>query len=129
MKLLSGLVVVAFALFLLGLAVTIYARPALAERFLNAFAHSARAHYIEQAVRLVVGGALVAFSSEMVQPDVFRLFGWIIVVTTVGLLCISWRWHRGFAQRVIPPVIRHLRLYGFGAAVLGTLLLYGALAP
>ena len=129
MKLLSGLVVVTFALFLIGLAATIYARPSLAERFLNAFARSAGAHYVEQAVRLVVGGALVVFSPEMVRPDAFRIFGWVIVVTTVGLLCIPWQWHHRFARWVIPPVIRYVRLYGVGAAVLGALLLYGVLAP
>jgi hypothetical protein len=123
MTLLSGAVVVAFALFLLGLAVTIYVRPVLAERFLLAFAQSARAHYLEQVLRLMVGGSLVGFSSAMTQPDVFRLFGWVIVVTTLGLLCIPWRWHRRFAQWVVPPVVRHLKLYGFGAAMLGLFVL------
>ncbi len=123
MNLLSG-VVVAFALFLVGLAVTIYTRPSLAERFLSAFARSARAHYIEQAVRLVVGGSLVVSSSEMWQPELFRLFGWTIVLTTIGLLCIPWRWHHRFAQWVVPPVLRHRKLYGFGAAALGLFILF-----
>lgn len=128
MKLLSGGIVVAFALFLLGLAVTIYARPRLAERFLNAFASSAAAHYVEQAVRLAVGGSLVLFSSEMWQPGAFRLLGWIIIVTTIGLLCLPWQWHHRFARWVVPPAIRYMKLYGFGAAVLGSFLLYGVFA-
>ncbi len=123
MMLLAGGGVVAFGLFLLGLAGTIYVRPSLAERFLNAFARSARAHYVEQAVRLVVGGSLILFASEMWQPDLFRLFGWIIVTTTLGLLCVPWRWHRRFAQRVVPTTIRHLKLYGLGAALLGAFVL------
>ena len=128
MRLLSGIIVVAFAFFLIGLAVTILARPPLAERFLNAFASSARAHYLEQAVRLVVGGALVLFSPAMWQPDLFRLFGWVVVGTTVVLLCIPWRWHHRFATWVVPPVIRYLKLYGVGAVVLAALLLYGVFA-
>ncbi len=128
MMLFSGVFVVAFASFLLGLAVTIYARPSRAARFLNAFASSAGAHYAEQAVRLVMGGSLVLFSSEMWQPNLFRLFGWIIVATTVGLLCIPWQWHRRFARWVVPPVIRHMKLYGFGVAVLGGFLLYSVCA-
>lgn len=128
MRPLSGAVVVAFALFLVGLAVATLARPPLAERFLKAFARSARAHYLEQAVRLAVGCSLIAFSSEMWQPGLFRLFGWVVVVTTVGLLCIPWRWHHRFATWVVPPVVRHMRLYGVGAVVLATLLLYGVFA-
>lgn len=126
MKVLTGIVVVAFALFLIGLAATSFTRPSLAMRFLNAHASSATAHYAEQAVRLAVGGSLVAFSSEMWQPDVFRLFGWVVVVTTVGLLGIPWRWHQRFARRVVPPVTRHMTLYGLGAAALGVLVLLGA---
>ncbi len=128
MKLLSGIVVVAFGLFLLGLAVMTYVRPTRAERFLHAFAGSAHAHYAEQAVRLVVGGAFVLFSSEMGQPDLFCLFGWTIVATTIGLLCIPWQWHHRFARWVVPPVIRHKKLYGFGAAALGAFVLYGVCA-
>lgn len=128
MKTVSGAVVVASALFLIGLAVTIYARPSLAVRFLNAFASSARAHYAEQAARLAVGGALILFSPEMWQADVFRVFGWIVVVTTIGLFCIPWRWHRKFAQWVVPPVIRFAKLYGIASALLGSLLLYGVFA-
>ncbi len=129
MQLLSGIVVVAFAFFLLGLAVMTYAHPSRAGQFLHAFARSARAHYGEQAARLLTGGALVLFSSEMWQPELFRLFGWILVITTVGLLCVPWRWHRRFAQRVVPPVIQHMKLFGFGAVVLAALLLYSVFVP
>lgn len=124
MSLLSGVVVVTFALFLLGLAVMIYVRPRLAIRFLNAFASSARTHYLEQTLRMVVGVALISFSSEMWQPDLFQLFGWIIVLTTVGLLCIPWRWHHRFATWVVPPVIRYMKLYGIGVVALAAFLLY-----
>ena len=90
MTLLSGLVV-AFALFLVALAVLV--RPTRAERFLLAFAQSARARFAEQAVRLTVGIALVAFASEMAHTEVFRAFGWLVVVTNLGLLVVPWRIH------------------------------------
>jgi hypothetical protein len=47
-RLLSGIVVVGFCLFLIGLAVVIATTPSLAERFLRSFASSAQAHYTEQ---------------------------------------------------------------------------------
>jgi cell division protein FtsW (lipid II flippase) len=128
MRLLSGCVVVAFALFLAGLAMTAYLRPAHAKRFFNAFAASARTHYTEQALRLVVGSALVVFSSAMWQPDLFRLFGWVMVVTTVGLLVIPWRWHQQLARRIVPPVLEHMKLLGAGALLMAALLLYGVVA-
>ena len=122
--LLSGVVVAGFCLFLIGLAAVIAARPSLAERFLRAFASSATAHYTEQGVRLLVGGAMVSFASSMRHPELFRLFGWLIVVSTVGLLLIPWQWHNRFAARVMPPVFRHMRWFAVGALALGVFISY-----
>lgn len=124
MHTLSGLVVAAFGAYLLGLAVVIIAAPAVADRFLNAFASSARAHYMEQAIRLLVGVATINFSSSMWHEDAFRLFGWLVVVSTIGLLLIPWQWHHRFASRVMPPMIQRKWLLAAGASALGAFVLY-----
>ncbi len=126
MKLLSGIVVVAFGLGLITLAAMIVIKPLLAERFLKRFASSARAHYLEQTSRLIAGVAIVIFSSSMWYPDLFKSFGWLIIITAVGLFLIPWKWHHRFSKWAIPLAIRHLRLYALGAFALGTLILYGA---
>lgn len=122
---LSGSVVAGFCLFLIGLAVVIVAAPPRAERFLRSFASSASAHYTEQGLRLLVGVALVSFASSMRHAELFRLFGWLIVVTTVGLLSIPWQWHHKFSTSVMPPVIRHKKVFALGAGALGAFVLYG----
>jgi hypothetical protein len=121
----SGVVVVGFCLFLIGLAGVIAARPALAERFLRSFASSARAHYTEQGLRLLVGAAIVNFASSMWYPELFKLFGWLIVVTAVGLLLMPWQWHHKLGTWMMPLVIRHMRLFALGATALGAFILYG----
>lgn len=126
MKVLSGIVVVAVGVYLIGLALVIVIRPLRAERFLKSFACSARAHYTEQALRMIAGAAIVVFAPSMWYPDLFTLFGWVIIVTTLGLLFIPWQWHHTFAKWVIPLAIRHLKLFALGASALGTLILYGA---
>jgi hypothetical protein len=125
MELLSGILVVAFGAFLIGLAALIAIKPQLAERFLRSFASSARAHHTEQALRLIAGGALVSFAPSMWYSDVFKLFGWLMVVTAVALLLLPWRWHYEFGKWAIPLVIRHMKLFALGAVALGTLLFYG----
>lgn len=125
MSLVSGLVVVSFSFFLIGLAAVIATRPALAERFLRSFASSARTHYTEQVLRLLVGAALVNVARVMWYSNVFKLFGWLVVVTAVGLLLTPWQWHHKFGKWAIPLVIRHLRLFAIGAFTLGTLILFG----
>ena len=123
---LAAIVVVGFALFLIGLTGIVFARPALAERFFLAFASSARAHYLEQALRLLIGASLVVLSPAMWQATMFRVIGWAIVISAVGLMLVPWRWHHRFGQRVLPTLVRHLRLYAVGLLAFGVLLLRGA---
>lgn len=122
---LAGVLVVASGLWLVGLAVAILVTPARAERFLRGFASWARAHYTEQALRLVAGTAIILFAPEMRFPDVFRVFGWLLVLTAAGLLLIPWQWHNRFGEWVIPFVIQYMKFYALGAFALGAFILYG----
>ena len=122
----SGIVVVGFSLFLIGMAALIVIKPSVAERFLRSFASSASAHYTEQGLRLIVGVSIVSFADSMWCPNVFRIFGGAIIVSTAGLLLIPWRWHHAFAAQVMPPIYRNLKLFAFGAFALGAFILYGA---
>jgi hypothetical protein len=125
MKLFSGLLVGCFGIFLIGLAVTGAFLPLKAGRFLEMFASSQRAHLLEQFLRLVVGAALIIFASEMWFSDLFNIFGWVIVVTTIILLLLPWRLHQRFSELTIPQVKRHLKLFALGAFALATFIFYG----
>ena len=122
----SGTVVICFALYLIGLAFLIVINPSAAERFLRSFASSASAHYTEQGLRLLVGVSTVNFSGFMWCSDAFRIFGWTIIVSTVGLLLVPWRWHHKFATKVMPSLYHRMKLFAFGAFALGALILFGA---
>jgi hypothetical protein len=125
MRVLSGILVVAFGMFLIGLAILIAVKPQLAERFLRSFASSARTHYAEQSLRLIVGGAMASFAPSMWYPHVFMLLGWMLAVTAAALLLLPWRWHHEFGKRAMPLVIGHMRLFAVGAFALGMLVFYG----
>ena len=128
MSAVAAVVVVVFALSLIAFTGVAFATPARAERFLLAFATSARAHYVEQVVRMLVGTALVVLSSTMWQPKVFWFFGWAIVVSSAALICVPWQWHDRLGERLRPMLVRYLKLYAVGACTLGVLLLYGLFA-
>jgi len=128
MSVVAAVVVVAFGLSLVAFPGVAFSKPAIAERLLSAFASSARAHYVEQAVRLLIGAALVVRSPTMWQPNMFWLVGWAIVVSSAVLLSVPWQWHRRLAERLLPLLVRHLRLYAVGSFVFGALLLYGVYA-
>jgi hypothetical protein len=128
MSVVAAVVVVAFGFSLIALLGVAVAKPAIAERFLTAFASSARTHYIEQVIRLLIGAALVVRSPTMWQPRMFWLLGWAIVVSSAVLMCVPWQWHHRLGERVLPLLVRHLRLYAVGSFALGALLLYGFFA-
>jgi hypothetical protein len=128
MSAVAAIVVVAFGLVLFAFTGVAFAKPAIAERFLMRFASSARTHYVEQVFRLLIGAALVVLSPAMWQPKMFLLVGWVIVVSSVALVCVPWQWHHRFGERVGPILFRHLRLYAVGSFAFGALLLYGVFA-
>jgi hypothetical protein len=123
--LVSGTVVVAFGSFLIALAGLVFAAPTVARRFFMAFASSARTHYTEQVCRLLIGVSLVAYSPEMRQPNVFKLIGWAVVVSSAILLLLPWQWHHRFGQIVLPRLVRHMKLYAVGLFAFGVSLLVG----
>ena len=125
MILTAGVGVVAFGLILIAFACVAFSRPAVAERFLLRFASSARTHYAEQVFRVLVGTALVIRSPVMAMPNLFRIVGWAIVISSVALLCIPWQWHHRLGAHLRPIVIGHLKLYAAGSLAFGVLLLYG----
>src|SRR5580693_3998984 len=98
----AGAVLVAFGLFLVGLTVVVFAKPAVAERFFMSFASSARAHYTEQFVRLLIGASLTIRSGAMWQPKVFWFVGWAIVLSSLVLIVTPWQWHHRFGEEALP---------------------------
>ena len=125
MNAVAGAILVAFGLFLVGLTIVVFAKPAVAERFFMSFASSARAHYTEQVIRLLIGTSLVIRSVEMWQPKVFWFLGWAIVVSSLVLILSPWQWHQRFGEKVRPMLIRRMKLFAVGLLAFGALLLYG----
>jgi hypothetical protein len=125
MNAVAGAILVAFGLFLVGLTAVVFAKPAVAERFFMSFASSARAHYTEQVIRLLIGASLVIRSAAMWQPKVVWFVGWAIVLSSLVLILSPWQWHQRFGEKVRPMLIRRMKLFAVGLLAFGVLLLYG----
>ena len=121
---LAPVAVLLAGLYLVCLGALSLAAPALARRFLLGFAGSRGFHYLELAVRLVVGGAFVVSAPMLRYPLAFSTFGWIIVATTVGLALVPWQWHRLLAQRTVPHALRFLPVLGLASLLLGGVVLF-----
>lgn len=122
-----SLIILIAAIFLVGFAFIAVIKPAPAKHFLRQFASSAQAHYSEQLIRIVFGLSLILYAQQMQLMNFHLALGWLIVITSLGLLGVPWRWHKKFADMVISWVIRLLPLYAIGCLVLGSILIYGVL--
>ena len=119
----TSAVVVAAGAFFIALGAASLLAASRASKFLLGFAGSSAKHYVELAVRFVVGGAFVLHAPHMLFPRVFNVLGWALVATTAGLFLVPWGWHRRFAERAVPEALRFLPLLGVSSATLGGLVL------
>lgn len=116
-------VVMLVSLYFVALGTSALFAPTFAKRFLLGFAVSPVAHYAELLARLLVGVAFLVQSPRMLFTAGFSMFGWILIVTTAGLLLIPWQWHHRFAQQAVPRAVRHLSLIGVCSVALGIFIL------
>jgi len=116
-------VVVLTGLYFMVLAVVALFMPDRANRFLLGFADTAIKHYSEIFMRFVVGAALIRHAPRMLFPEIFTLFGWVLLITTACLLLIPWRWHDRFARLVVPRAARYIMLIGLSSLALGAFIL------
>ncbi len=115
-------IVVSAGVCLIALAAVALARPDLARRFLLGFATTATAHYTEMGARILVGVALVIASPRMLISQFFFWFGMALLVSSILLICLPWKWHRSMGERVLPRFVNLLGLVGLVSFLLGGLL-------
>ena len=126
--LLSGAVIFAAGLYLIALGISCFVRPRSTATFLLGHASSGFTHYLELALRVLLGVCLVQRAPSLRYPAVIELFGWVLLITTALLFLIPWRWHQQFALKAVPLALRHIRLLGASSIALGgTLLTFVAL--
>ena len=113
------LFVVLFGLYLIGLGLLAWAAPTHARRFLLGHASTACLHFLEIGLRLVVGAACVLAAARTLWPQPILVLGWLLVVSSVVLLVLPWRFHQRFAAATLPRVLPYLRLVGMVALLLG----------
>lgn len=121
--------VLASALYLLVLGAAALGRPALAKSFLGGFVSSAATHFLEVALRIVAGWALIAAAPTMLGAPVIRTFGWILVGTSLVLAVLPWRLHQRFAAWSVPRATQHLPAIGVASLAAGCALIAAVWLP
>jgi len=63
----------------------------------------------------------------MWQPKIFWFVGWAIALSSLVLILTPWQWHHRFGEKVLPIVVRRMKLFAIGLFVFGVLLIYGVI--
>ena len=119
----SFVVIILAGIYLIGLGIISLAQPGKASAFLSGFAGSAKLHYIELTIRIIVGTAFLWHAPKTLAPFVFTVLGAVLVATTAVLLCIPWKIHRRFAEKSVPQALRYLPLIGIASLLFGLTLI------
>lgn len=125
----SLIVVTVIGLYFVVLGVVAFFAPSRAERFLLGFAKTRTKHYWELGIRFVAGAGLLLFAPRSRFPEALSALGWILLVTTLGLLMIPWPWHEKFSRKTVPAVIPYLRIIGVCSLALGAAIFYAMTPP
>jgi uncharacterized protein YjeT (DUF2065 family) len=109
---LAGAGVMLAAFYLMGFGALAVALPRQASEYLDGFASSVRVHVLELVARFGMGVAFVGYASHMQFTGAFRAFGLILILTTLALAVLPWRWHRRFARAAVPAARPYLAVMG-----------------
>jgi hypothetical protein len=129
MEILTGIITTLFGLYLISLLILTLLRKKSSIIYFSSFASSAKAHYLEQLLRLIAGLGLLIYSEKMLFPKLFGIFGWALIATSILLFITPWKWHNKFGEWAIPFTIRNLILYSVSASILGLVILYCVIVP
>lgn len=119
--------VLAFGIYLLTLAVLLIVAPERAKGFLLGFASSAFTHYLEISLRIIIGAALVVYAHRMMFATAFLVFGWMLIGTSAVLALIPWSWHNRFAKLSLPRILKYPALLAIFSAAMGTFVIFSLL--
>ncbi|WP_396224394.1 hypothetical protein [Gemmatimonas sp.] len=127
---LAGLtIVLAAAAYLVVLGTSALFRPALAERFLGGHATTRTLHFLELALRVVAGAALVVSAPRLTLGNAAAVFGWVLVGTSLMLAIIPWRLHQRFAAWSVPQALRYRPIIGVASIAGGLGLIAAVVLP
>lgn len=125
----SLILTVVFSLYLISLPFVVLIKKDIALKYFSSFASSQKAHLTEQLFRFVFGIAIFDYSDKMLYSNFYYSFGLIIIITTLILTIVPWKWHHEIGKKAIPLTLKYLNLYSFSAFIFGLFILFCVLQP
>ncbi len=120
--------VILSGIWLIAVSIFMFASPQTATRCLSKAASTNFINYLELTLRGIWGLALVQYAELSGFPEVFRIFGWFMVVTTAVLFFIPRKWHARYAVWSVKLIAPYMRIASPFSLAFGIFLIY-AIVP
>lgn len=121
-------VVIGFGGFLIGVGLLMLIAPDRTRGYIRMAGSTKVINYGEITLRMIPAAALVLAADTSRAPDVFRIFGWFMIATSLVLYFVPRRVHHGYAvwwaDRLSPTHIRILSPVSLVVGAAAILMLY-----
>ena len=121
-------VVLFFGIFIIFIGFVMLINPKKARSTLRKAGSTNLINYGEITLRLIPAIALIVYSDFSKFPEAFKIFGWIMLVTSVILYFVPPRVHNKFSMKsadILKPI--YFQLISPFAFIFGGLIIYNAL--
>lgn len=125
MEFVSKWMVILFGLFFIAVGFLMLFAPERARAILRKAGSTSFINYAEITIRMIPAIGLIIYADYSKFPEVFKLFGWFMLATSLVLYFVPRKWHHNYALRsadmLKPGYIRWLSL---ASLVFGGVIIY-----
>lgn len=90
-------IVILFGIFLIGIGFLMLLKPSKARKILRQAGSTNLINYSEITIRMIPAAGLILYSEFSKFPEIFKYFGWFMMVTSVVLFFVPRRLHHRYA--------------------------------
>lgn len=95
-------------MFILLVGVLMIANPAKANQILRKAGSTPLINYGELSIRMIPAFAMIHFADHSQIPQIFTLFGWFMIVSSIVLMVMPRRWHHAYAVKCADILKPHI---------------------
>ena len=120
--------VIFFGLFIIFIGFIMLVKPKKARTTLRKAGSTNFINYAEITIRLIPATALILHSDFSKYPEAFKIFGWIMLITSLILYIVPRKFHHKFSMKsadILKPI--YFQLISPFAFLFGGLTIYNAL--
>jgi uncharacterized membrane protein YfcA len=128
MILIAKYIVILFGVFLIGVGVFMLITPVKAREYLRKAGSTNFINYFEITIRMIPAAGLVIYSEFSKYPEIFKLFGWFMIATSLVLYFVPRRIHHKYAlwsADILTPT--YIRLSSPFSIIFGSAIIYSVL--